>query len=497
MGADYQRNNHGVTQMQLSKNGVVKIISCALFWAWVFIVVQPLPSLAAQDTFPEPNPPFIDLGESDDVQYRVLPQAPLSAQEWTFHKSADNLHPDGNEQQFMWLMNRARANPTHEGYWLAHTGESEIIYALGNWNVNLTVMQNEFNGYIAKPPAAFDVRLYNAAKAHSEELIARDAQDHTGQFAQIDPSGFHYTVVRGNVFSYTSNALYGHAAFNIDWGYDNGDGSGMQDGRGHRMAIMSIDREYTNVGLAVVAESDPGTSVGPLVTTGNFCNANTSYANHYNRFLVGTVWQDANNNDQYDPGEGMAGITVIPNSGTYYAVTANSGGYAFPIESSGAYDITFSGSGISTSVTRAIAVDSSDSVLLDLEYTAGGTEPVAVTGAASNVTTSAANLDGTVHTHGNDTDYYFQYGTSTNYTTSTAVDTVSTDSTVTAVVTGLIPNTRYHFRLVATHGGGSSFGSDRTFQTTASPPTDSGTPSAPNTGSSGGGGCFIMITGMP
>ena len=32
----------------------------------------------------------------------------LSAQtaEWVFHKTTDGLHPDGREQQLMWLMNR-------------------------------------------------------------------------------------------------------------------------------------------------------------------------------------------------------------------------------------------------------------------------------------------------------------------------------------------------------------------------------------------------------
>ena len=480
--------------MQLSKKGRVKRILCALFWAWVCIQIHPSPSIAAEHIPPEPDPPFIDLGESDTGQSRALSYAPLSTQAWTFHKSADNLHPDGNEQQLMWLMNRARANPSHEGYWLANTGVPDVESALDYWKVNLTILQNEFNGYDAKPPAAFDVRLYNAAKAHSDDLISRDAQDHDGQFTLIDGSGFHYTAARGNVFSYTDNALYGHAAFNIDWGIDNGDGSGMQDGRGHRLAIMSIDRDYTNVGLAVVAESDPGTEVGPLVTTGNFCSANTSYADHYNRFLVGTVWQDANNNDQYDPGEGMAGITVMPNSGTYYAVTANSGGYAFPI-TIGAYDITFSGSGIFTPVTRSIVVNSSDSILLDLEYAPGSTAPVAVTEAASNVSNTGADLEGTVYTQGSTTQYYFQYGTSTNYGNTTAIETVSADSSVTAVLTGLSPNTRYHYRLAATHGQGISFGSDRTFETTSSSATGSGTPTPPSSGGSGGG-CFIVTAGQ-
>jgi hypothetical protein len=481
--------------MLSEKNGRAMMVLCTLFWAWAYIQCHPAPAMAAPNMSPEPDPPFIDLGESDGVRSRPLFQTPLSIQEWTFHKSADNLHPDGNEQQFIWLMNRARANPSHEGYWLANTGVPEIINALYYWNVNLTMLQNEFNGYDSKPPAAFDVRLYNAAKAHSDDLISRDAQDHDGQFAKIDASGFYYTAARGNVFSYTSNALYGHVAFNIDWGYDDGDGSGMQNGRGHRLAVMSIDGDYTNVGLAAVPVSDRAAGYGPLVTTGNFCRAATGSANHYNRFLVGTVWHDANHNDQYDSGEGMAEITVMPDGGTHYAVTANSGGYAFPIASAGEFNITFSGPGIVTPVTRSVVVSSTDSVLLDLEVTADSLSPVAVTEAASSVTNTGANLEGTVYTQDHDTQCYFQYGTTTNYGNVTPLDTVSTDSAVTAALTGLTPNTRYHYRLAATHAVGTSYGSDQTFQTAGASATNSRTPGMSSSGGSGGGGCFVIASG--
>jgi hypothetical protein len=484
-------------QMLLEKIGRVMNVPCALLGAWMFIQLHPGLSMAAPNRSPQPDPPFIDSKESGGTGSSAMLHAPLSVREWTFHKSTDNLHPDGSEQQFIWLMNRARANPSHEGYWLANTGIFEIANALVYWNVNLTVLQNEFNGYDQKPPAAFDVRLYEAAKAHSDDLIRRDAQDHNGQFQKLEASDFYCTAARGNVFSYTTNALYGHVAFNVDWGNDNGDGSGMQSDRGHRMAVMSIDDDYTNVGLAAVVESNPVTGVGPLVVTGNFCKADAGYADHYNRFLVGTVWQDANNNDQYDPGEGMTHITVMPDSGTYYAVTANSGGYAFPIESAGELGITFSGSGIFTPVTRSIVVNNTHSTLLDLKYTAGSSTPVAVTKAASGITSTAANLEGIVYTQGRDTQYFFQYGTTTNYGNATDPDTVSADSAVTAVLTGLTPNTRYHYRLVATQGAGTHYGTDQTLQTMGAWATDSTTPGAPGSDSSGGGGCFIVTAGTP
>jgi len=280
------------------------------------------------------------------------------ATEWTLHKTADNRHPDGNEQQMLWLMNRARSDPAQEGLWLATTTDGDVAQGRDYFGVDVQQLQAEFDQYAAKPPAAFDARLYAAAQAHSLDLIARDAQDHNGQFEAIDDAGFFYTAARGNVFAYAESALNAHAAFNIDWG--GSDGSGMQTGRGHRMAVMAIDGDYTNVGLAAAANAN-----GNLVVTGNYCRANTQNADHHNRFLVGTVWADANANDMYDPGEGLGQITVRPDEGTHYAVTADNGGYALPIPSPGTYAVTFSGAALDADVTRSVTL-TDQSVLLDL-----------------------------------------------------------------------------------------------------------------------------------
>ena len=314
---------------------------------------------------PSKNPPRVQI-PGYQVDEKIMPKIPFRATpdtEWTFHKTLDNAHPDANEQQMLWLMNRARANPTQEGIWLATTDISNIANARTYFSVNVVLLQSEFASYASKPPAAFDVRLYNAAKVHSDDLIARDAQDHTNQFQRISDAGFSYLQARGNVFSYNQDAVYGHAAFNIDWGSGT---DGMQDGRGHRMAIMSIDGDYTNVGIAIVSESDPATNVGPLVTTGNYCKADTSQPNHYNRFIVGTVWNDLDSDGMYDPGEGVGNVTVMPNSGMYYAVTSNSGGYAIPIDSPGTYTLTFSGA---VDAVRTVTVGA-ESVLLDDAFTA-------------------------------------------------------------------------------------------------------------------------------
>jgi hypothetical protein len=115
-----------------------------------------------------------------------------------------------------------------------------------------------------------------------------------------------------------------------------------------------------------VSGADASTDVGPLVVTGNFCKANTAAAAHYNRFLVGTVWNDDNDNSFFDPGEGIGGVMVMPDVGTYYAVTSASGGYALPLTETGSYEVTFSGTDPDGEIVKTITVGN-ESVLLDLD----------------------------------------------------------------------------------------------------------------------------------
>ncbi|MDW7771769.1 MAG: hypothetical protein SCH71_02660 [Desulfobulbaceae bacterium] len=349
-------NTNSGGQTEHFRGWILPVITCFVFYC--------SPGLAVD--FPEPGPPKIDREIPAEARQPSFLTLETPYVEWKFHKSADNTHPDGNEQQFMWLMNRARANPTLEGHWLATLDDPFVADSRDFFAVDLQLLQDEFAAYGPKPPAAFDIRLYTAAYEHSLYLITIDDQNHEGQFDRVDNSGFVYITARGNVFSYTQTPVHGHAAFNIDWGYSI-DNSGMQDGRGHRMAVMSIDGDYSNVGIAAVPVSDTGKEVGPLVVTGNYCSANTSLPDHHNRFLVGTVWKDRNNNSLYDPGEGAGGITVMPDHGSYYAVTGSSGGYAVPILAAGTYRVTFSGREIppGSDLTATIG---NVSVLLDYTF---------------------------------------------------------------------------------------------------------------------------------
>lgn len=305
------------------------------------------------------------------------------AGEWVCHKTADGQHPDGVEQAFVWLMNRARQDPVTEGAFLAGLDLADpfVHAAVDFYGVDLGVMQDEFDALAPKPPAAFDRRLYSAALGHANAMIDANSQDPACggegeppcQLDRVGPAGFFFEAggLRGNSFGFAFSPVYGHAAWNVDWGTIPNHPPGMQDGRPHRHGVMDAadaiaTAAMTNVGISVVStEGMPGVNLGPLVVVANYANANTAVGDHYDRFLVGTVWQDLDGDALYDPDEGRSGVVVSTDGAARFAVTSAGGGYAIPVLAAGSMQVTFSGGGLPTHVAGATV--GADSVLVDYE----------------------------------------------------------------------------------------------------------------------------------
>ena len=93
--------------------------------------------------------------------------------------------------------------------------------------------------------------------------------------------------------------------------------------------------------------------------------------------------------------------------------------------------------------------------------------PVVITNRATYVGSYSARLKGTVHPRGLPTTVYFQYGTTTSYGLTTAIQTKTgnTYQNVVATIGGLTASTTYHFRIVATNSDGTRYGADMTFTT--------------------------------
>jgi hypothetical protein len=93
----------------------------------------------------------------------------------------------------------------------------------------------------------------------------------------------------------------------------------------------------------------------------------------------------------------------------------------------------------------------------------------AKTGNASNVTASTATVEGDVTPSGEETSYYFDYGTSSGYGATTPAQVIGRGSQpvhVTGELNALQVGTEYHFRLVVADAGGAWVtGDDMTFTT--------------------------------
>jgi len=101
--------------------------------------------------------------------------------------------------------------------------------------------------------------------------------------------------------------------------------------------------------------------------------------------------------------------------------------------------------------------------------------PTPVTRQASSVTFASSTLNATVNPNGAAvSDCHFEYGASAAYGSSLPCASLpggaSAPVAVSASVGGLGEHTRYHFRVVATNAGGTSYGADESFTTNSAPP---------------------------
>jgi len=98
----------------------------------------------------------------------------------------------------------------------------------------------------------------------------------------------------------------------------------------------------------------------------------------------------------------------------------------------------------------------------------------AITGAAANTTETTATLQGYVNPAEAETTYRFEYGRTPEYGMDAPVPNAKVASSavwqpVSQNVTGLAANAVYHFRIAATHGGVTTYGTDKMFSTAGIP----------------------------
>jgi len=187
----------------------------------------------------------------------------------------------------------------------------------------------------------------------------------------------------------------------------------------------------------------------------------TVQATGYN--IAVNVYIDYNQNNTFDAGE-LVGQVICTNPATDYTITFTVPGNAISgitrMRALSEYYYYPSGPCGSQTYGNCCDFDVNVSTI---------PIPVVTTTAATSITASAATLNGTVNANGLSTNVTFQYGLTTGYgSTVTALQSPVTGTTVMPVsagITGLTPNTLYHYRCVGVNSGGTVNGNDMTFTT--------------------------------
>ena len=228
--------------------------------------------------------------------------------------------PTPLEQQALELMNRARSNPTQEGVILDSVNTWYSIDARSRKPAFFTSLRAQLAAFPMVPPLAFHPKLIAAAQRHSQDMRARN------YFSHVNPEGKDPTArgaaqgydvgvgenIDGGGASVQADIFHSHFGFMVE--YDNVDIAHLY---GHRENILSST--YTEVGVGVA-----GARQGGRITH--------DFGGPARTYIVGVAYNDANSSASYDAGEGLAGITVTPDAGNWFATTSTSGGFAIPID---------------------------------------------------------------------------------------------------------------------------------------------------------------------
>ena len=278
--------------------------------------------------------------------------------------------PSADEQYMLELINAARANPTAEGIRLAGITDASILQYYKYYSVNTVVMAAQFATYRAKAPLALNASLMSSAHQQSVDQATNGFQGHNSSDgttfdARITTTGYKWSMVGENVYAYAKDAWFCHVGFNADWGVPSLD---------HRVNIMNTNAsypDYREVGISCVPAAN--SKVGPMIVTQDFGTPQSAGT----AFLVGVVYDDGNGNGAYNPGEGLGGVSITPDGGTYYATTSGSGGFVIPLPTSGSGTLTVKASGGPLGNPRSKTVSWTAGTNVKLDFTTN--DPAATT----------------------------------------------------------------------------------------------------------------------
>jgi hypothetical protein len=269
--------------------------------------------------------------------------------------------PSPREQQMLELINRLRTRPAAELPLILNSKDPDIQNALSFFKVDRAELAKQWAGLTPVAPLAWSDALAKSALGHTQKMLALDQQSHQlpGEaplLTRATSAGYqNASFVGENVFAFMDSVIHAHAGFAVDWG--NGP-HGLQSPPGHRENLMA--GVFDEVGISI-QDSRPGKSVGPMLVTEDFGARRGALP-----FLLGVVFDDANRDGAYTPGEGIPNATIIASgkAGTFTATSLSAGGYQVQLPP-GTYMLTASGGGLKGLANIGNVTIASDNVKRD------------------------------------------------------------------------------------------------------------------------------------
>ncbi|MFP4134724.1 MAG: CAP domain-containing protein [Halothece sp.] len=255
-----------------------------------------------------------------------------------------SVEPTPYEQYFLELVNRARLNPSEE----ARLYETDL-------NEGLT--GEEKISAESKQPLTFNPVLLDVARGHSEWMIENNEFGHEGAngttaIERAESAGYPSSYVGENIAWRGSNQEIKNIVGLIDKLHKE-----LVTSSSHRTNLFKENYQEIGIGLYSGKYTRNGEDWNAVMVSHKYGSANLD---NNNFFITGVAYEDLNNNDFYDPGEGLPNITIEVTSpnGDFSATTTtmSAGGYQIEVPS-GEYEVEFTGNQLETTVTEKITVN--------------------------------------------------------------------------------------------------------------------------------------------
>jgi hypothetical protein len=244
--------------------------------------------------------------------------------------------------------------------------------------------------------------LVESARLHSQDMIAENYFSHftpagIGPDQRIQATGFAATGYAESIETDTTSVSAGspfpanYAAWDTGYSLSNLIVDNGTPDLGHRVMLLDIGGQFVSMRQVGIGIASQVTTSGGMATDLTDTTIDLASTRNTKPFLTGAVFNDTAGNGEYEPGEGLGGVTItVSNVGA--TTTLDAGGYSIQLPA-GVYTVTASGGGLPAPIVRTVVVQNNN-VQLDFdEDPNGATLAASAAGSVSGELGSFARFD--------------------------------------------------------------------------------------------------------